>query len=70
MFADTILILENGVEKEEYPELIFKDRVHYDKERENWTLNRFTYLSPLAQIHGYLLSMKSIKTLEVGLQKF
>jgi hypothetical protein len=69
MFADTILSLENGREKEEYPELIFKERVYYDKKRKNWILNKFTDLSPLAKIHGYLLGLKSIKTLEVGHQK-
>jgi hypothetical protein len=43
--------------------LKFRERFHYNKEHENWSLNRFTDLSLLAQIHGHLLGLKSIKTL-------
>ena len=51
-------------------ELIFRERFHYDRERENWILNRFTDLSLITQIHGYLLGVKSIKKLIGSLQKF
>jgi hypothetical protein len=57
---------ENGV----FPDVTFRERFHYDKECENWILNQFTDLPLLAQIHGYLSVMISIKTLIECPQKF
>jgi hypothetical protein len=51
-------------------ELIFRERFHYDRERENWILNRFTDLSLITQIHGYRFGLKSIKKLKVSLKNF
>jgi hypothetical protein len=42
----------------DFPELKFRERFHYDKEHENLILKRFTDLSLLVQIHGYLLDLK------------
>jgi len=51
------------------PELKFRERFYYDAEREG-ILNRYTDLSIyLPKIHGYLLGLKSIKTLIVSFQK-
>jgi|688.fasta_scaffold702483_1 hypothetical protein len=44
--------------------LLFRERFHYDIECGNWI--SFTCLP---KIHGYLLSLKSIKPLTVGLPK-
>ncbi len=50
------------------PELKFRERFHNDEEHENY-FELVTDLCLLPQIHSYLLGLKSIKTLIVGLQK-
>ncbi len=40
-----------------------------DEKHENWILNQLTDIYLLAKIHGYLLGVKTINTLILGLQK-